>query len=52
MSLIVNKQCMINQGILEGFVGNIVSYNYLEDEVIIRIDNVTLVVVSSKLVTQ
>lgn len=51
-TLSVNKECEINDGILKGYRGVIVAYDYLANEVVVRIDDVTQVIVTSERVNQ
>lgn len=51
-TLNVNAECEIIDGILKGQKGVIVAYDYLANEVIVQVDNVTQVIVTSERVTQ
>ncbi|WP_165797680.1 hypothetical protein [Heyndrickxia sporothermodurans] len=48
----VNKDAVITDGVLKGTKGRVVAFDSIEDEVTIRLDEITCVQISSDFINQ
>lgn len=47
-TLIINKIYKIKSGIIKGFIGTLIAYDALENEAILKLDEVTNVITTSE----